>query len=291
MYRYAISVPDSRIPIPEWQNAIANARLKRIEFSCATNCMEADFDFNEKVAILAKLQAEGKVIVGSVHIPFGGGWEFADVNEDKRVACVNRTINFLRACIPLNCKEYTMHGCLEPVKPEEREDAIKSIRQTLTDLLPIAREMNIHINVEILPRSCLANTAEELKRIVDGLPTEIGVCFDVNHLCNHPEKLYDSILLLADRIHTFHISDYDGVDECHWYPCLGVIDWVAVMNAVKQLPNDVLLMFETSGFLKPPVWQKRDLDYTIEFNAAEHNIFLLENIAEIKKRTAETPIL
>ena len=37
---------------------------------------------------------------------------------------------------------------------------------------------------------------EEMAEIVDGMPPEIGVCFDVNHLCGTPEGVAPGIRLL-----------------------------------------------------------------------------------------------
>ncbi len=283
MHRYAISFSDSTVMEPAWQEAIVQAAIKRIEFSCSAAVNASNIE--EKVNTLAKLQEDGKVIVASIHIPFGGGWYFADPDENARAETVKNTIEFMEACKPLNCPEFTLHGSLEPTPPELRNDYMKACKKTLAELVPTARKLKAHVNVEILPRTCLGRTAEEMAEIIDGLPEEIGVCFDVNHLNGCPETLPQAINLLADRINTFHISDYDGIDECHWYPFMGCIDWAAVMEAINNLRNDVLLIFECAGFVKVP--QKRPMDPKIIFDSMLHNAFLLENAAEIMRRTKE----
>ena len=293
MHRYALSFPNALATEPAWQRACAAARLRRIEFSCDTNVLEQPEAFDAQVRSLALMQTRGEVLVGSIHIPFGNGWDFASPDEAKRRQAVRRVERFLRACRPLTCRNYTLHGCLEPVPldDEPRQRCIEAFRQTLADLMPLCRELDVSLNVEILPRSCLANHAAELQRMTDGFPlAHVGVCFDVNRLCGHPEALPDSIRLLAPRIRAFHLSDYDGIDECHWYPMLGVIDWPAVMEAIRELPQDVILIFETHGFIHPPAWQQRTIDPACEFRNAERLVFLLENAAEITARIAETPI-
>ena len=291
MYQYATSVPDKIALETEWLEGLKRAKLKRIEYSCSGACTAENI--GEKVRIMAELQDAGGVIIGSIHIPFGKTWEFADPDESKRKPASDKTAAFIRACAPLKCKNFTLHGCLEPVPWDnpERAEWIKAFRKTLSELVPVAKEQGISINVEDLPRSCLGNTAEELAVMVDGFPMEqVGVCFDVNHFCGHPEKLVDGIKLLAPRIRTFHISDYDGIDECHWYPGMGVIDWAGIMEAVKQLPNDVLLMFEVFGFLNAPKWQNRSIAPDVIMKSFERNVFYLENAAEIQRRINELKI-
>ena len=288
MYRYAISVPDKIMADPVWLDALAQSRLNRIEFSCDANAT-ADA-IGEKVSAMAERQKLGQLTVGSVHIPFGSGWEFSSPAQSAHDQVVSRTAAFIEACAPLNCRNFTMHGCLEPVplEPRERHQHLLAFRRTLEELLPVARQYNVSINVEDLPRSCLGNTIEELAEMLDGFPLEnVGVCFDVNHFCNCAERLPEGIRTFAPRIRAMHISDYDGVDETHWYPGLGIIDWPAIMDAVRELPNDTVLIFECFGFLVIPPHQNRTMDPKLRLKSFERNVFELENAAEIKRRIAE----
>lgn len=288
MYKFALSVPDAWIELPKWQEASASARLKRIELSCNFAVMGARAGRIARLA--ASLQAAGTMEVASIHIPFGQGWSFASPNDELRHEAVENTVAFLDATRCLNCKNYTLHTCLEPIQPQERAASMAGIRRTIEELLPKAQEMGLSLNLEDLPRSCLGNTPEELAQIIDGFPEEnVGVCMDVNHFCNCAERIPEAIGMFADRIRTFHISDYDGEDECHWYPGYGLIDWVAVMKAIRRIRQDVLLIFEVSGFLK--VQPRRELHYEHFFKAAERNIFYLENAEELKKRIDEVQIL
>ena len=80
------------------------------------------------------------------------------------------------------------------------------------------------------------------------------------------------------------------MDECHWSPGLGVIDWAATMDAVRALPHDVLLIFEVFGFIRAPQWQSRRLAPDVVFRSYERNVFYLENAAEIQRRIGEMKI-
>ena len=129
MYQYATSVPDKIALETEWLEGLKRAKLKRIEYSCSGACTAENI--GEKVRIMAELQDAGGVIIGSIHIPFGKTWEFADPDESKRKPASDKTAAFIRACAPLKCKNFTMHGCLEPVPWDnpERAEWIKAFRK------------------------------------------------------------------------------------------------------------------------------------------------------------------
>ncbi|MCQ2402316.1 MAG: sugar phosphate isomerase/epimerase [Lentisphaeria bacterium] len=291
MRKYAFSFPIDLFLEPAWVDALGNAKLKRIELNLEDNDTADTLD--ERIARIVECQAAGKVIVGSVHIPFGSLWPLSDLDDDLRKAASIRIRDFIEACAPLNCKDFTLHGCLEPQPTEEPllGKAIAQFRKTMDELIPVAEKFGVSLNIEDLPRTCLGKTAEELARMIDGLPKEqVGICFDVNHFCGHPERLAAGIDLLADRIRTFHISDYDGDDECHWYPMLGTIDWAAVMASIRKLPQDVLMVIEAFSFLVKPNWQKRPHHPEVFLRSHERNVFVLENAAELQKRISEMDI-
>lgn len=291
MRRYAFSFPANLILEPAWVNALEQAKLKRVELNFEAN--DTGDVIGERITRLAECQASGKIIVGSVHIPFGALWPLSDLDESLRQAASARIRDFIEACAPLNCRNFTLHGCLEPQPTSEPllGKAIDQFRKTMDELIPVATKFNVSLNIEDLPRTCLGKTAEELARMIDGLPKEqVGVCFDVNHFCGHPERLAAGIDLLADRIRTFHISDYDGDDECHWYPLLGAIDWEAIMDSIRKLPQDVLMVFEAFGFLTKPNWKQRPHHPEVLLRSYERNVFVMENAAELQKRISQVII-
>ncbi|MBP5639654.1 MAG: sugar phosphate isomerase/epimerase [Victivallales bacterium] len=292
MYRYAISVPDRVADDFAFLDVLSNAKLKRIEFSCSGSTSKEAM--TDRIAIMAERQAAGKLEVGSVHIPFGGVWGISAPGEAVRSLAVANARNFIRACAPLNCRNFTLHGSSEPIPtvPSERKKHLMAFRKSIEELLPTAKEFGISLNIEDLPRTCLANTIEEFGEMLDGFPMEnIGVCFDVNHLCGCPERVPEALRVFAPRIRALHISDYDGVDETHWYPGLGILDWSAIMDAVRELPNDSVLIFESFGFLSVPQYQNRTIVPEVLLRSFEHCVFELENAAEIKRRINEQNIL
>ena len=50
---------------------------------------------------------------------------------------------------------------------------------------------------------------------------------------NRFTSLPEVVRILGPRLFALHCSDYDGVDEKHWPPLRGVIDWTAFLSALR----------------------------------------------------------
>jgi len=282
-HTFAASHGASRILDPAWQEALAGTWLKSVEYS-AGQCPEPEA-LRAQVDQLVRMREKGIVDVASVHLPFRDDWSPSPLDPSLRRASSDRFRAFMEACRPLGARHFTFHGSREPNAEADRPALRAALRATLLELAPVARDLGASLNVEILPRTCLGRTAEEMAEIVDGMPPEIGVCFDVNHLCGNPEGVAPGIRLLAPRVCALHVSDYDGVDECHWHPGFGVIDWAAVMEAVDALPRPPLLILEITA-LAPPDWQNRKGTFGPVFRAFERDCFFLDHAAEWQRRIA-----
>lgn len=95
--------------------------------------------------------------------------------------------------------------------------------------------------IEELPRTCLGRNSTELLRIIAPYP-DVKICFDTNHLLS--EGLLHFVETCGDRIATVHVSDYDMIDERHWFPGKGKIDWPALYRALMKVGYKVVFMYE-----------------------------------------------
>jgi sugar phosphate isomerase/epimerase len=61
----------------------------------------------------------------------------------------------------------------------------------------------------------------------------LRACFDTNHLLS--EDPADFVRKVGNKIITTHVSDCDFLNERHWYPGEGKIDWPALMRALEEV--------------------------------------------------------
>ncbi len=173
-----------------------------------------------KQGLVDAIEAEG-LRVWSVHLPFGFGWDIAHYEEKERdavVASLKRVIDLTKTWHP---RVYVLHGCLEPVAPEQRPVRVARSIQSLRELDTYAQQFGSRIALEDLPRSCLANSSIETRAMM--MAASVPICFDVNHLLGDTHANF--LEAMATNVVTTHLSDYDGVDERHWLPGKGIVPW------------------------------------------------------------------
>lgn len=182
------------------------------------------------------------IIINSVHAPFSKEIDISRIDGGQEFA-IDQIFKAMNLAKLLGAGILVIHGSSEPIG-DDRPQRIAQCKRSLSILSNEASKSNIRLALELLPRTCLGNTAEELELLIDGIPQEyIGFCLDTNHP-RDPNQLDSIVLKLGKRIITLHISDYDGVNEKHWMPFKGVINWGAFANALSRINYDGAFIYE-----------------------------------------------
>ncbi len=207
------------------------------------NFQTPEFDHGLVEKFIAMKQRTGKKSP-TFHAPYGGDWDLSALDEEARRKAVSKLLELFPLAEELESEIIVEHPSGEPVRPEERSERIAQLRKSLTDLRKPLRETGFKLALELLPRTCLGNTAAKLLAILDGFGDEFGVCLDVNHLMGRIRELPDETRLLGGRLLSLHISDYDGVDECHFMPGTLNIDWPPFIEALGDIGYDGVFNYE-----------------------------------------------
>lgn len=206
--------------------ALAENGIEAIEVSLPT----AQHDALDLCAI-AKLRDRHRVELWSYHLPFAPFSELEISTLDRTLR--DRTVSYFERLIEraadVGINKFVIHPSGEPIPASDREARIGYSMQSLDALAEFAHRRGAVIAVEDLPRTCLGNTADEMLRLLEA-NDKLRVCFDSNHLLSDTNLNF--IQKLGDRIVTVHISDYDFVDEKHWLPGEGGVDWNEVYSAL-----------------------------------------------------------
>jgi sugar phosphate isomerase/epimerase len=194
----------------------------------------------------------------SLHVPFGKDLDLSSSSEPERQQVVRRLSACFDAYKPLGVKKMNIHGSSEITKPipdEERRARHAAARRSVKELSEKAAGMNSQLALECLPRACLGNTSAEILALIDGIDS-LGVTLDTNHLLQ--EKPEDFAKKVGSRIVNTHIADYDGIDERHWLPGKGIVDFNAVVSALEVAGYPGPFIFECAGTPeeKTAFWRK-----------------------------------
>ena len=190
--------------------------------------------------------AEANIVINSVHAPFSNEVDISRCDDGGQEYALSEIAKSMEMARQLGAGILVVHASAEPIEQEARAARFAQSAQGLSSLVKISKSSGVQIAVELLPRTCLGNMAEELMCLVEEHPPDnVGICLDTNHLAD-AQKLPEYVEILQPRLITTHISDYDSIDERHWMPFQGVVDWGAFAHALYQANYQGALIYEVS---------------------------------------------
>ena len=225
---------------PSALGALAHTPIRHMEYFCMESAPR--FRDDAHIALLKATAGEHGLTWWSVHAPFDET-DLSLSEEGPRRASVASVVRALDVACELGAGIVVVHGSKEPVTEQEREGRLVQLVRSLNELCKRASQRGLHLALETLPRSCLGNRTAEVRRVLDIVDGDLRVCYDVNHVTLY-EEVGASVRALADRTVTLHLSDHDGVDERHWIPGKGVVDWPGFVAALDGIGYEGCLMHE-----------------------------------------------
>lgn len=224
---------------PEEMAAAAKAGVEYVEIGISGRGTVAEI--REKALHAKHMADEAGLKVWSCHLPFSRKLDISVLNDSARMANLEFLTEMIAICGEVGPEKLVLHPSSEPIADEEREQRIRNSIASIGILRREAARIGAQLCIEDLPRTCLGRNSAELLRIIAPYP-EVKICFDTNHLLS--EDLLHFVEACGDRIATVHVSDYDMVDERHWLPGKGKIDWPALYGALMKVGYKGVFMYE-----------------------------------------------
>lgn len=173
----------------------------------------------------------------SVHLPFGRRLDISNPDEAARAQALEELGLSIDLARGLGAKTLVVHGSSEPNAEESRPARMEACARSLKALQDKAGGMRLA--VENLPRTCIGRAGWEAAKLSECCA---GVCFDVNHLLMEDHSAF--LDAVEGKVITTHLSDYDGVDERHWLPGMGVVPWKLVHDRLLAAGYQGPFLFE-----------------------------------------------
>ena len=224
---YKIGLSTAKYPDEQLFKEYSDAKIKCVELSRPRD--ETDrYDYEQ----LRELSEKYGVELYSFHLPF---WPFDEI-DISNPSLAKKTIEYFKPIIDkataIGIDKFIIHASGEPIDEESRKGRMECAKNSLRELAEYAGQRGAVICVEDLPRSCLGRDVSDMKELTDAHKA-LRVCLDTNHLLK--DDNIDLIRELGSKIVTTHISDYDRVNERHWLPGEGVIDWKKLIEALEGI--------------------------------------------------------
>ena len=220
-----------------------NAGVQAIEISFGRK-----FDNPLDYAEIKRLADLYGIELWSFHLPFA---PFTELELSRPELC-DQTVEYFKGLIKdgrsIGIKRFVVHPSGEPICDEQRATRLECAKKSLARLAEYAKGFGGVICVEDLPRACLGRNSEEMLALLSA-HEDLRACFDTNHLLSL-EKPHEFIRKIGNQIITLHVSDYDCLDERHWLPGEGDIDWQELYKALREIGYNGVWMYELG--LKSP---------------------------------------
>lgn len=182
--------------------------------------------------------------VWSIHLPFARNSENIAHRDPEVVnASLLRHHDLIGRAGNAGVKVVVVHPSSEPIADGDRPLLLERSAESLGKLCARAKEFNMQVAVEDLPRTCVGNCSEEIRFLLDANP-DLRVCFDTNHLLKDTNVNF--VRSVGDKIITLHVSDYDFIDEKHVIPGYGLIHWKELMTELERANYRGPFMYELS---------------------------------------------
>lgn len=182
--------------------------------------------------------------VFSIHAPYRPDRDISHLDEAVRAKAVAYTEEAIVLASNLRAGFVAIHGSQDPLEPNTRCQRLAQSQKSLLELVRIAGDSSVRLVLETMPPEWIPAGADEAAAMLDGLdPSVIGYCLDTNH-ANLTGDLVEIIYRFGERLWSIHLSDNDGVQQRHWMPLEGVIDFKSVMNALGDIGYRGPLIYE-----------------------------------------------
>jgi len=197
----------------------------------------------------ANLASEFAFLV-SMHAP---GGDISSVDEEVRESAVARLGKSIRDVGQfLSDVVVVVHP--ENAKPDRQpgdDDARKeNCRKSLEKLANLAVEHNVRIAIENMRwRADNPNRTgmytDQLMEIIHGMDPVVGICFDVGHAnVSEGKDLNGAFSRNAHKIIHIHLDDNLGIEDDHFQPGEGNIDFRSFFSVVKESGYDGMVQLE-----------------------------------------------
>ena len=147
----------------------------------------------------------------------------------------------------------------------------ENCRKSLEKLANLAMEHNVRIAIENMRwRADNPNRTgmytDQLMEIIHGMDPMIGICFDVGHANISEGRDFDGAFSRnAHRIIHIHLDDNLGIEDDHFQPGEGNIDFESFYNVVKESGYDGMIQLEV---------KMKEKDDPMEFYLRNYQYFI-----------------
>ena len=183
-------------------------------------------------------------------------WPPQDASPEERAERFEKMSRAIMGCEILGCPNFIIH----PIMPfgdwqdPEPQKLWEMNLEFFSRLCDVAKAHGRVICFENMPMTALSlSTPEQIMRFIKEINSPyMRMCLDTGHCSALGISPTDSLILIGKDLRALHVHDNNGSGDKHWIPFRGVIDWDAFKAALKDIDENIPLIFETSDNIEAP---------------------------------------
>jgi sugar phosphate isomerase/epimerase len=196
---------------------------------------EEDFEDIPKKDVVRRTHEAG-LILENIHAPYEDSNYLWSADRSLRDRVVKDRIGWVEDCARYEIPIMVMHISRGVDQPSPNGYGIESIAR----ILEMADSLGVTVAIENTRRLDYFETVmQEISS------PNLGFCYDSSHDWITDEESPTSILRQwSHRLTNVHLSDNDGIEDRHWLPGEGIVDWLEVCHILSGLNFPGHLMLE-----------------------------------------------
>lgn len=234
----------------------------------------SDEELRAEMEPIGNMIRECGLIVGQTHSPVEADWVTCPETKEERW---HAQVQAIKATAYLGSPYTVIHPMCPPGRvndPNYYEYAKELNMEYYRFLEPYLKEYNVKgaienlfMNDRVLGRTArtACSTAEEIIDYIDTLDSDRFVaCLDVGHATLCGQDPVEMIYKLGKKhLHVTHVHDNDYINDDHYMPGIGKIDWYAIGKALNDIGYDDVFSYEANRTFRliGPYTKELSLDF------------------------------
>jgi sugar phosphate isomerase/epimerase len=193
-----------------------------------------DFEDIPKHEVAARVRDAG-LLLENIHAPYENSNNLWSEDRTVRDAAVRNRIGWVEDCAKYDVPIMVMHITCGVDQPEPNNYGLDSIAR----ILETAEALGVTVAIENTRR---VDYLETVMREITS--PNLGFCYDTSHDWATSETPTTLLRQWSHRLVNVHLSDNDGLEDRHWLPGEGIVDWMDVCDILSGLSFPGHLMLE-----------------------------------------------
>jgi sugar phosphate isomerase/epimerase len=198
--------------------------------SLGANLGHCDYLRGEVQQQVSRLAATHGLVIDSLHVPISPAYDISKSDPESRMGAVCRVALVIAAAVGLQTEVVILHLCHHAPKGYSQD--LDALLSSLDVLIESAENMGVRLAAENLVTEPAHQFLRESLKTFDS--EHFGLCYDSSHAHIDSRPPYQWLEDFGDRLLAVHLSDNDGLEDRHWIPFTGIVDWNEIAKQLRS---------------------------------------------------------